>query len=63
MLLLDILARLPASLLVTSLALAASALPVESVELKVLTSDNFDSTVAQGAWYVYLHRHITSKKT
>ena len=52
MYLLGLLAKLPTSLLVTSLALAASALPVESVELKVLTPDNFDSTVAEGVWYV-----------
>ncbi|KAI5119626.1 hypothetical protein M0805_007890 [Coniferiporia weirii] len=49
---LSIFARLPTSLLVTSLALAASALPVQSVELKVLTPDNFDTTVANGAWFI-----------
>lgn len=46
------LAKLPFHLLVTSLALAASALPVESVELKVLTPDNFQSTIAQGVWFI-----------
>ncbi|KAL5527020.1 hypothetical protein ACEPAG_5811 [Sanghuangporus baumii] len=52
MYLLGLLAKLPTSLLVTSLALAASALPVESVELRMLTPADFDSTVAQGAWFI-----------
>ena len=39
--------------LATILALlAANALPVESVELRVLTPDDFDQTVANGVWYV-----------
>lgn len=46
----DMFAKLPFSLLLTSLALATSALPVESVELLVLTPDNFDKTVADGVW-------------
>ena len=50
--LLSILRQLPSGLLLSSLVLATNALPVESaeVELTVLTPDNFDSTVAQGAW-------------
>ncbi|THH04930.1 hypothetical protein EW145_g5166 [Phellinidium pouzarii] len=45
-------AKLPTTLLLTSLALAASALPVESVDLNVLTPDNFETTVANGAWFI-----------
>ena len=51
----SLLAKLPTSLLVTSLALAVSALPVESTELTVLTPDNFSDTVAQGAWYGFTY--------
>lgn len=48
----ELFARLPRFLLLTSLALAVSALPVESgpVELKVLNPENFDSTVSNGVW-------------
>lgn len=48
-----LLSRLPYSLLVTSLALAA-VIPAESADvvLKVLTPDDFDQTVAKGVWYV-----------
>ncbi|KAH8115753.1 thioredoxin-domain-containing protein [Phellopilus nigrolimitatus] len=49
---LSMFARLPYGLLLTSLALAASALPAGSVELKVLTPSNFDSTVSEGAWFI-----------
>ncbi|EJD00787.1 thioredoxin-domain-containing protein [Fomitiporia mediterranea MF3/22] len=52
MLILDLLSKLPTGLLLSSLALAANALPVGSVELKVLTPDDFESTVAQGAWFI-----------
>ncbi|PIL36535.1 hypothetical protein GSI_00224 [Ganoderma sinense ZZ0214-1] len=47
-------ARLSFSLLVSSVILASSALPVESseTELLVLTPDNFDSTVAHGVWFI-----------
>ncbi|PAV20606.1 thioredoxin-domain-containing [Pyrrhoderma noxium] len=34
------------------LALAANASPVISIDLKVLTPDNFDSTVANGNWFI-----------
>lgn len=45
-------ARLPFSLLVSSVILASTALPVESseTELLVLTPDNFESTIAEGVW-------------
>lgn len=46
----DMFAKLPFSLLLSSLALATSALPVESTELLVLTPENFDSTVKDGLW-------------
>lgn len=39
------------SLSLSWLALAATALPVESTELLVLTPDNFDETISQGVWY------------
>ena len=49
-------AQLPYSLLISSLALAATAVPVEAqdseVELRVLTPDDFDQTIAKGVWYV-----------
>ena len=47
-------ARLPFSLLVSSVILACTALPVESseTELLVLTPDDFDSTIANGVWCV-----------
>ncbi|CAL1709319.1 unnamed protein product [Somion occarium] len=50
----SILMRLPHTLLVTSLALAAAALPVESssVELLVLTPDNFNETTSHGVWFI-----------
>ncbi|KAI0773638.1 thioredoxin-like protein [Fomes fomentarius] len=46
--------RLSFSLLVSSVILASTALPVQSseTELLVLTPDNFDSTVAQGVWFI-----------
>ena len=44
--------RLPHTLLVTSLALATAALPVESTELLVLTPENFKETISKGVWYV-----------
>ena len=48
------LVRLSFSLLVSSVILASTALPVESSEtdLLVLTPDNFDSTIANGIWSV-----------
>ncbi|KAI8984891.1 thioredoxin-domain-containing protein [Trametes punicea] len=48
------LARLPFSLLASSVILASTALPVESTEteLLVLTPDNFASTIANGVWFV-----------
>ncbi len=47
----EMVAKLPFSLLWTSLALVATrALPVGSIELKLLTPDDFDSTVAKGVW-------------
>ncbi|CDO70352.1 hypothetical protein BN946_scf184613.g2 [Trametes cinnabarina] len=48
------LARLPFSLLASSVILASSALPVESseTELLVLTPDNFDATIADGVWFI-----------
>ena len=49
-LLLEMLARLPHYLLFSSLALVASGLPVQSAELKVLTPEDFNSTVANGVW-------------
>ncbi|KAI0706903.1 thioredoxin-like protein [Cerioporus squamosus] len=47
-------ARLSFSLLVSSVILASTALPVESseTELLVLTPDDFDSTVANGVWFI-----------
>ncbi|KAI0751693.1 thioredoxin-domain-containing protein [Daedaleopsis nitida] len=47
-------ARLPFSLLVSSVILASTALPVESSEneLLVLTPDNFESTIAEGVWFI-----------
>lgn len=47
-------ARLAFSLLVSSVILASTALPVESseTELLVLTPDNFETTVSEGVWYV-----------
>ncbi|KAI0951633.1 hypothetical protein AcV7_007680 [Taiwanofungus camphoratus] len=44
--------RLPSTLLVVSLALTASALPVESTQLKVLTPDDFQETIAHGVWFI-----------
>ena len=46
----SLLTHLPHTLLVTSLAFAANALPVESVELLVLTPENFAETIAHGVW-------------
>ncbi|GBE79006.1 hypothetical protein SCP_0202030 [Sparassis crispa] len=46
------LAQLPYSLLVASLTLTAIAAPVESVGLDVLEPDNFESTIAQGVWFI-----------
>lgn len=46
----NMLSKLPYGLLLSSLVLATGALPVESAELTVLTPDNFDTTVAEGAW-------------
>ncbi|KAI0655239.1 thioredoxin-domain-containing protein [Cubamyces menziesii] len=48
------LARLSFSLLASSVILASAALPVESseTELLVLTPDNFDSTIAEGVWFI-----------
>ncbi|KAH9853322.1 thioredoxin-domain-containing protein [Lenzites betulinus] len=48
------LARLSFSLLVSSVILAATALPVESseTELLVLTPDNFESVVSEGVWFI-----------
>ncbi|KAH9936885.1 thioredoxin-domain-containing protein [Epithele typhae] len=47
-------ARLPFSFLVSSLVLACTALPVQSSEhdLLVLTPENFESTVAEGVWFI-----------
>ncbi|KAL1939613.1 hypothetical protein VTO73DRAFT_9646 [Trametes versicolor] len=47
-------ARLAFSLLVSSVILASTALPVESseTELLVLTPDNFETTVSEGVWFV-----------
>ncbi|RPD62164.1 thioredoxin-domain-containing protein [Lentinus tigrinus ALCF2SS1-7] len=47
-------ARLSFSLLVSSIILASTALPVESseTELLVLTPDDFDSTIANGVWFI-----------
>lgn len=44
-----LLLRLPYTLIITSLALAA-AVPAESVELRVLTPDDFEQTIAKGVW-------------
>ncbi|KAH9927854.1 thioredoxin-domain-containing protein [Amylocystis lapponica] len=44
--------RLPYSLLLASLALAVTAIPVESVELTVLTPDNFQETISHGVWFI-----------
>ena len=46
------LSRLPYTLVVSSLALAASAVPVNSAELLVLNPSNFKQTIAEGVWYV-----------
>jgi hypothetical protein len=46
------LARLPVSVLVTSLVLATSAVPVQSEELLVLGANDFDSSISKGVWYV-----------
>ncbi|KAI0368478.1 thioredoxin-domain-containing protein [Pilatotrama ljubarskyi] len=48
------LARLPFSLLVSSVILASTALPVESseTELLVLNPDNFESTISDGVWFI-----------
>ena len=45
-----LLSRLPYTLVISSLALAASAVPVESVELTVLNPSNFKDTIAEGVW-------------
>ncbi|KAH8105423.1 thioredoxin-domain-containing protein [Cristinia sonorae] len=45
-------ARLPHTLLVSSLVFATNALPVESTELLVLTPDNFKETIARGVWFI-----------
>ena len=52
-------AQLPYSLLISSLALAATAVPVEAqeVELRVLTPDDFDQTIAKGVWSVLCEAH------
>ena len=49
-----LLSRLPYSVLISSLALVATAVPVDAqdVELRVLTPDDFDATIANGVWYV-----------
>ncbi|KAI0077603.1 thioredoxin-domain-containing protein [Panus rudis PR-1116 ss-1] len=45
--------RLPHTLLVTYLALTASAVPVESaVALRILTPDDFKQTVSKGVWFI-----------
>lgn len=44
--------KLPYTLIVSSLVLAASAVPVESVELTVLNPSNFKHSIAEGVWYV-----------
>ncbi|KAJ7669258.1 protein disulfide isomerase [Mycena polygramma] len=47
------LGELPISLLVTSFALASAALPARTASLKPpLTPDNFQSTIANGVWFV-----------
>ncbi|TDL14658.1 thioredoxin-domain-containing protein [Rickenella mellea] len=43
---------LPYHLLVATLAFAAAAVPVNSVELLVLTPENFKSTIAEGVWFI-----------
>ena len=47
-----LLARLPYTLVISSFALAASAVPVESVELTVLNPSNFKETIKEGVWCV-----------
>ncbi len=42
--------QLPYSLLISSLVLAVIAAPVESVELQVLTPDDFQETISKGVW-------------
>ncbi|TCD69206.1 hypothetical protein EIP91_008502 [Steccherinum ochraceum] len=44
--------HLPHTLLVSSLAFATNALPVQSTELLVLTPDNFKDTIAHGVWFI-----------
>lgn len=57
------LSRLPYSLLVTSLALAVTAVPVESTELRVLTPDDFKQTIAHGVWYAVLPFNLLCPST
>lgn len=47
-----LLSRLPYTLVISSLALAASAVPVESVELTVLNPSNFKDSIAEGVWFI-----------
>lgn len=47
-----ILARLPYTLVISSLALAVAAVPVESVELQVLNPTNFEETIKDGVWFI-----------
>ena len=45
-----ILFKLPYTLVLSSLALAVAAVPVESVELQVLNPSNFKDTIKEGVW-------------
>lgn len=44
--------RLPTSLLLASLAIAALPVTPDDVPLLVLTPEDFEQTVASGVWYV-----------
>ena len=44
--------QLPVSLFLACIALVVTALPATSAELKVLTPEDFDLTVANGVWCV-----------
>lgn len=48
----SLLTRFPNTLLLSTLVLATATLPAKSVELTVLTLDNFEDTIAKGVWFI-----------
>lgn len=55
-----LLAKLPYTLVITSLALAASAVPVQSTELTVLNPSNFKETIKDGVWCARMLLHLSN---